>query len=618
MSACGGSSQKASITTPLDLPKASDNPSQTTSVSILFGTLTAKIKGYVGLSVDQYGNSYFIEPEQSIVLKMTADGVITRVAGLPNVSGTLDGSVGVATFRFEANSRIAVDYQGNVYVSNWADLRKIGIDGTVKTLSFPQIQRIDDFAIDSANNLYVADSSRCAVWQVSALGNLATFVGNPGECGDQDGVGNNARLGRLTAIVVDKYDQIYVIDESRLKKISQQRDVTSIYGIFGRQVVDSINPLMTFADARSLAVDVDNNIYVASGVDSIFKVSPSRIVTVVRGAEIKLSDGYNTYPRTIAVSPSGNVLVNERFAISQYRLDGSALSTSGRIEMDGMPGNFTLGSFSIDKAGTFWVPDYWYTSVRSISPNGIVSTKYGDMNIQGTFNQQQQPVYFRAPIKLVMDKDQNLYVLDNPLLESIRKISPSGTISTIDTGIFMHDMAIDSLGNLFVVEHTVICGKESFPCAETRIRKVTPAGVVTSLPGSEGYHTGITVDKDGNIYTASKRHVISKYDTKGKMSVVAGLLDNPGSQNGDGVKARFSRPGNLTTDSKANVYIVDFDNNAIRKLTPSGHVSTIIDKETLAKSFPDTTLPKIGQIYVDSDDTFYLGLNGLAIAKVKL
>lgn len=619
LSACGGSAEKPGGSVVPELPRTSDDPSPNTTISIMFGNLNAKQLGYVGMSVDQAGNSYFIDTAQSTVLKMTPDGIVTRFAGVPNVSGSLDGPADLATFTFSIDSRIAVDRIGNVYVSYFGTLRKIAPDRKVTTLAFPQIDRISDLAIDSANNLYIADSWKHAVWQISASGSLATFAGSPGIAGDRDGIAFDALFDRLTAIVVDKKDQIYVIDGGALRKISQQREVSSLYGNVGNwRFTDPNNTRMKFGVATSLAADADNNIYVSYGPDTILKVSPNNMVSAFVGPEENRSDASPIYPRAMAFAPSGKLLVNTRFAIGQYGLDASALPSLATISIDGVGGAFTVNSLAIDKAGNFWIADFWYSSIRTINiANGSLATKYGVRNIEGTINQQGEVAYFRYPSMLTIDKDDNLYVVDDLAATRIRKISPNGKVSFIELGQYIAGMAVDNFGNLFVLQNTIFCGKEQPPCYATPIWKVSPNGVVTSLPGSEGFHVGIAIDKEGNILTSSKKHVIAKYDTAGKMTIIAGLLDNAGNKNGSSSNARFSSPRRLAVDSKGNIYIVDVDNKAIRKLTPSGYVSTVIDNATWSKSFPDVAFPGIAQMMFGSDDSFYFTVNGLAIAKVK-
>jgi hypothetical protein len=138
-------------------------------------------------------------------------------------------------------------------------------------------------------------------------------------------------------------------------------------------------------------------------------------------------------------------------------------------------------------------------------------------------------------------------------------------------------VAVDSAGNVYVAD--------SFNHA---IRKVTPAGVVTTLAGLAGSYgsadgtgsdarfngangMGVTVDSAGNVYVGdTSNHTIRKVTPAGVVTTIAGQAGSPGSANGTGSAARFSEPWGVAVDSAGNVYVGDDGNGVIRKLTPVG------------------------------------------------
>jgi IPT/TIG domain/NHL repeat len=134
----------------------------------------------------------------------------------------------------------------------------------------------------------------------------------------------------------------------------------------------------------------------------------------------------------------------------------------------------------------------------------------------------------------------------------------------------------DAAGNLFV------CDRDNH-----RIRKITPAGVVTTFAGSTmGFTDGtgtaaqfnqpyaITMDASGNFYVGDRiNHAIRKITSTGVVTTLAGN-GTPGSQNGTGSAARFNEPIGITTDATGNIYVADYINGLIRKVTPAGVVTT--------------------------------------------
>ena len=88
---------------------------------------------------------------------------------------------------------------------------------------------------------------------------------------------------------------------------------------------------------------------------------------------------------------------------------------------------------------------------------------------------------------------------------------------------------------------------------------------------------GIAVDQADNIYVAdTENHIIRKITPAGVVSTIAGAAGVSGSADGDGSEARFLRPTGIATDSAGNVYVADNGNSTVRKITPAGMVSTVM------------------------------------------
>ena len=201
---------------------------------------------------------------------------------------------------------------------------------------------------------------------------------------------------------------------------------------------------------------------------------------------------------------------------------------------------------------------------------------------------------FSSPSGVTVDGAGNVYVADSGN-QTLRKILPAGRVATVaglagssgsadGTGggaqfNFPRKAAADSAGNLYVVDtynHT--------------LRKITPAGVVTTLAGTPGvpgtnngtgtsakfyYPYGLAVDTNGTVYVADTyNHTIRKVTAGGVVTTLAGTPGVHGTNNGTGAAAKFNTPYGLAVDTSGTLYVADTYNHVIRKITAAGVVTT--------------------------------------------
>src|SRR5205823_3531610 len=203
---------------------------------------------------------------------------------------------------------------------------------------------------------------------------------------------------------------------------------------------------------------------------------------------------------------------------------------------------------------------------------------------------------FNSPAGVALDSAGNTYVADT-VNSTIRKITPAGVVTTFaglagSTGSangtgsaarfnFPSGVAVDraGTGNIYVGDTN-----------NFTIRQITPAAVVTTLAGSPGVRggangtgsaasfelpEGMAVDSTGNIYVAdTDASTIRKITPGGVVSTFAGSFAKFGSLNGTGSAARFNLPTDVAVDSSNNLYVADTNNCTIRKITPAAAVTT--------------------------------------------
>jgi sugar lactone lactonase YvrE len=249
-----------------------------------------------------------------------------------------------------------------------------------------------------------------------------------------------------------------------------------------------------------------------------------------------------------------------------------------------------------DASGNLYVTDFGNCVIRKITPSGLASTFAG--STIGLADGSAATAQFHLPNGCAIDKQGNLYIAEEQS-HRIRKITPAGDVSTFagsKTGepgstdgvaasaLFYRPsgIAVDEQGNVYVADQF-----------NHRIRKITAAGVVSTLAGStegtaDGTGTaaqfnrpvGVVVDKDGNVYVGDLfNHRIRKITASGVVTTMAG--SGYGFADATGNEAKFAFPAGLALDSQGNLYVADTENNRIRKITPSGVVSTFAGSATL-------------------------------------
>ncbi|WP_055631872.1 NHL repeat-containing protein [Streptomyces griseoruber] len=258
------------------------------------------------------------------------------------------------------------------------------------------------------------------------------------------------------------------------------------------------------------------------------------------------------------------------------------------------------GGLVIDGEGNLLISDTYNHRVRAVHPDGRVSTVAGT-GVRG-FGGDGGPAaeaLLNHPMGLVIDGKGNLLIAETQN-HRIRAVHPDGRVSTVaGTGVrgFGGDggpaaeavlnqpmgVALDGAGHVYVGDHT-----------NHRIRRIAPDGRIETVAGggtlrgraAEGapatdaelyYPSDLAVSPSGTLYfTDTHNHRVLKVTPDGTLLAVAGTgIEGDSGDGGPAVEARLDKPLGLALDASGNLYIADFGNHRVRRVTPDGWISTL-------------------------------------------
>ncbi|WP_345105117.1 hypothetical protein [Mucilaginibacter panaciglaebae] len=306
-----------------------------------------------------------------------------------------------------------------------------------------------------------------------------------------------------------------------------------------------------------------------TGTGALFN-GPQNITYNPLNSLLYVSDTYNNAIRTITTG-GATATIN----VSPIGYADGALSAASFYGPRGM---------SFDAQGNAYVADLGNNIIRKISTTGTVSTIAGN-TISGYVNGDAAKAEFYNPTATVVDPSGNVYVADRTN-NLIRKITSSGIVSKFvgyeakggysqitvpgyldgdaSTAIFNYPVALamDNAGNIYVADYK-----------NKAIRKVTAAGNVTTYAGGLNYPdlignpSSLAIDAQGNMFIVDSNGRILEITNQKVLYVLAGASGTTGLQDGVGAAARFSNPQSIAIDGQGNLYVADYNNNVIRKVT---------------------------------------------------
>jgi uncharacterized protein (TIGR03437 family) len=434
-------------------------------------------------------------------------------------------------------------------------------------------------AADRVGNVYFAIGDLHSVFKLDPNGTLARIAGNGifGHSGE-GAIAASAQLaiGGTVGIAADSAGNVFIADwfNHRIRKVTKDGTIITVAGN-GTQGYSGDGGPATSAQLdwpKSLTVDASGNLYITEGSSLAWRANGNNRVRKV---------GLDGIITTVAGNGSYGFSGDGGPAISAQLNEPSALA--------------------VDSEGNLFIADEENNRIRKVSPNGIITTVAGGGTEALADGGIATNAQLRFPTSITVDRDGNLFIADFDN-NHVRKVSPSGIITTVagngtkgftgDGGLAANaqlagptGLAADGAGNLFIVDS-----------GNRRLRKVTTDGIISTVAG-DGRSTsenggpaddgapatsvrldpaGVATDRDGNLFiTDYGNNRIRKVSRGGIITTVAG--NGAKGFSGDGgpaLDAQLDRPRSLALDNHGNLFISDTGNNRIRKVSTDGIITT--------------------------------------------
>jgi sugar lactone lactonase YvrE len=469
-----------------------------------------------GLAVAANGNVY--------VASRNAVYLVSPTGGVTSLAGGSAGSFADSSNGFGNLGAIALDPSGNLIATDTSRrvVWQITPNGTVTTLAGSEGNSGDTdgagtsarfrypfgVAIDAAGRIFVADPQSQVVRVITRSGSGATVATFAGKISARtinsfipsnsiDGSAGVAQFSQPYGLAISPNGELLVADGSAIRKVGSSGAVSTLAGVLlNFNAADGSRGNAVFGwnsyYGGALWADGGGTLYLADAQsNTVRKITPAGTVTTIAGA---------------------------------LNSAGSADGTAASARFSGPRG------IAGDPAGNLYVADSANRTVRKIAADGAVSTLAGSVGIRGTADGSGSAARFTSVDGMVLDAAGNLFVIDNqsPAL-AIRKITPAGVVTTVARidSEYAEGLAIDASGNLYLGGYN-----------QGVLYKVAANGSVTTLAGTANqYGTadgsgaaarftgigGVTTDPAGNVYAIDTgAGTVRKITPAGVVTTVAG------------------------------------------------------------------------------------------------
>ncbi|HVU15618.1 MAG TPA: immunoglobulin domain-containing protein [Candidatus Didemnitutus sp.] len=552
-----------------------------------------------GAIADAFGNIYVTDSGNNVIRKIAPDGTVTTLAGAPLSAGSTDAVGSAARFYFPVGP--SFDGSGNLIVADWGNsiIRKVTPAGAVTTLAGtanptdnpPNATQLDGVgpaavfwgpcgtAVDTSGSIFVADAGFDRLRKIApdttvttpVLTNPPTWLNSNNGISDLFGAnplgtGWGAQFVYHSALAIDHQNNLLL---GNYQSVPASAGYPSFYQVIRVDALGSVSILSAFPTINDLiGVTSDPTDRVVVGVPgALLRLEPDNTVTTI--ASDSRIDGAG-----ITGAPNGDFIIADYDQILRVSATGVVTKVAGLAAQAGSAdGTGASAGFSgptaiaTDNNGNAYVADTNNDTVRKISPDGTVITLAGQAGVPGSADGMGASAQFDHPSGIAVDASGNVYVAEVTNASRVRKISPTGVVTTLGINPVFGFLTVDTAGNLYSVEEVAVL--------DARLCRLGNDGSVTQL-ASVDFPLGLTADHSGNVYftnLGADGTTIKKVDAQGKVTTAAGPTFNFAAD--IGVTSAYLRPSALAIDGQGNFVVIDPDLDMVLRITPAGDVTAI-------------------------------------------
>jgi sugar lactone lactonase YvrE/Tol biopolymer transport system component len=578
----------------------------------------AELDGPSGVAVDAAGDVYIADTVNGRVRQVSPSGTITTVAGNGTAGFSGDGGPATAA-ELSYPYGVAVDAAGDLYIPDASNnrIRKVSPSGTITTVAgggsdlgngglatAAELANPEGVAVDAAGDLYIADYDTQRIREVTPSGTITTVAGG-GNSSVYDGEpATTAELVFPSGVAVDAAGDLYIADFD-IERVLQVAPTATRMDILAP-------PLATVSAGSSFTVTVavedasGNAVAGYSGPVSVVPGPNSPAAALGGTPVVRAANGIATFSLTLAQAGSGYSLL--------FTAPGGTGIASGNFTVVPAPAaalafvqqpSNTVSSQAINPAVTVAVVDAFGNRVSS---DGLTVTlglaaNPGGVTLGGTTTVTvAQGIATFDDLRIAQTGGYNLIARGGSLQSAtsapftITRASAAETITTV-AGNGQYDFGGDggpaTAAELYYPSWVAVDASGDLYIADTRnqrIRKVSSDGTITTVAGNgiRGFSgdggpataaelsdpQGVAIDAAGDLYIADNGRV-REVSPSGTITTVAGGGNSGLGDGGPATAAELNAPIGLAVDAAGDLYIVDAGNQRVRKVSPSGTITTV-------------------------------------------